>query len=49
MKMMTYLGGDIVVYVSKTVDGSVTVESTALGDDNVKALFELHQTMQSKL
>lgn len=46
MKLMTYLGGDIVVYISALVDGSVTIESSALGDDNVETLYKLYQTSQ---
>lgn len=48
MNLMAYLSGDLVVYTAKTIDGSVTIESSALGDDNVRALFELHQTMQPR-
>ena len=50
MKLMTYLSGDIVVYTSAYIDGSMTVESSALGDDNVGALYKLYQAsqMQSK-
>jgi hypothetical protein len=46
MKLMAYLSGDIVVYTSALIDGSVTIESSALGDDNVGALYKLYQVSQ---
>jgi hypothetical protein len=50
MKLMTYLSGDIIVYTSALIAGSITIESSALGDDNVGALYKLYQAsqMQSK-
>lgn len=46
MKLMAYLNGDIVVYTSALINGSVTIESSALGDDNVRALYKLCQADQ---
>lgn len=46
MKLMAYISGDIVVYTAARIDGSVTIESSALGDDNVGALYKLYQASQ---
>lgn len=46
MKLMAYISGDIVVYTSALIEGSTVIESAALGDDNVGALYKLYQTSQ---
>lgn len=41
MRLLTYIGGDIVAYTSARVGTSKIIESSALDDDYVKKLYEL--------
>lgn len=51
MRILTYIGGDIVAYTSTRVGTSRIIESSAMEDDYVRKLYALSKTgqMQQKL
>ena len=46
MDRIVYVGGDVCLYKTYTLDGVKIVESTALLDDEVKKLYELTRRHQ---
>lgn len=46
MNLLTFINGDLVNYSSRIVDGSYIIESSAMGDDNVRMLYEMHLKRQ---
>ena len=51
MRLLTYIGGDIIVYTNARVGTSKIIESSAMEDDYVRKLYALSKTgqMQQKL
>lgn len=47
MERIVYVGGDVCLYKTYTLDRIKIVESTALLDDEVKKLYELTRRHQS--
>ena len=46
MRLLTYIGGDIVAYTSARVGASKIIESSAMEDDYVRKLYALSKTGQ---
>lgn len=48
MRLLTYIGGDIVAYTSARVGTSKIIESSALDDDYVKKLYTMSNTAKTQ-
>lgn len=46
MNKLIYVGGELCLYKTYTIDGRHIVESVALSDDEVKKLYELTRRQQ---
>lgn len=46
MRLLTYIGGNIVAYTSARVGTSTIIESSAMEDDYVRKLFAMSKTGQ---
>lgn len=46
MTLMTYTGGDVMVFTSRRIDGQHIIESSALSDDELLKLHTLRTGVQ---
>lgn len=46
MRLLTFIGGDIVTYTSARVGASKIIESSAMEDDYVRKLYAMSKTGQ---